>query len=205
MITIEQARPFYDGANAAHGFDHVLRVLALAVRIAEAEGADLEIVRAATLLHDVARAETAGTGQCHAQASARRAREILSGCPPERVEAVAHAIAAHRFRRGPAPATLEAKVLFDADKLDAIGAVGIARAYAIGGRRNSRLWADVPPDYTEGDLPSARAHTAVHEFVYKLSKLKDRMHTESGRAIAKERHAYMVAFFQRLGQEVRGE
>lgn len=205
MITVEQARRFYDGADAAHDFDHVLRVLTLAERIAKAEGADIEIVRAAALLHDVARAETAGTSRCHAQAGAGRAREILRGGPPERIEAVAHAIAAHRFRRPPAPATLEAKVLFDADKLDAIGAVGIARAYTVGGQRNSRLWADVPPTYAEGDLPSDREHTAVHEFVFKLSKLRDRMCTETGKAIAEERHAYMVAFFQRLGQEVRGE
>ncbi len=202
MITIEQARRFYDGADAAHDFDHALRVLALAERIAGAEGADVEIVRAAALLHDVARAETAGTDQCHARAGAERAREILRGHPPARVEAAAHAIAAHRFRRGPAPATLEAQALFDADKLDAIGAVGVARAYTIGGQRNSRLWADAPLDYTAGD---PREHTAVHEFVFKLSKLKDRMYTATGKAIAGERHAYMVAFFERLGQEIRGE
>ena len=205
MITIERSRRFYDGADAAHDFDHVLRVLALAEKIAEAEGAGLEIVRAAALLHDVARAETAATGRCHAQVGAERARQILRGHPSERVEAVAQAVAAHRFRRDPAPETLEAKALFDADKLDAIGAVGIARAYVIGGGRGSRLWADVPPDYAEGDLPSAREHTPAHEFVYKLSKLKDRMCTEAGKAIAEERHAYMVAFFERLGQEVRGE
>lgn len=205
LITIEGARRFYDGADAAHDFDHVLRVLTLATKIARSEGADVEIVRAAALLHDVARVETSVTGECHAQAGARRACKILREHPVERVEAVTHAIAAHRFRQGPVPATLEAQVLFDADKLDAIGAVGIARAYTIGGQRNSRLWADVPPDYVEGDLLSAREHTAVHEFVFKLSKLKDQMHTDTGKAIAEERHAYMVAFFQRLAQEVQGE
>ena len=205
MITVEQARRFYDGADAAHDFDHVLRVLALAERIAEAEGADVEIVRTAALLHDVARAGTAGTGQCHAQAGAERAREILRGHPLGRVEAVAQAIAAHRFRGSQPPETLEARVLFDADKLDAIGAVGIARAYTVGGRRNSCLWADVSLDYTEGDLPGERDHTAVHEFVFKLSKLRDKIHTETGKAIAEERHAYMVAFFQQLDHEVRGE
>jgi len=205
MISLEGARRLYDGADAAHDFDHVLRVLALAECIAAAEGADLEIVRTAALLHDVARVETAGTERCHAQIGAARARHVLRGQPAERVEAVAHAIAAHRFRREPEPATLEAQVLFDADKLDAIGAVGIARAYAIGGRRNSRLWADVALGYIEGDLPDVREHTAVHEFVFKLSKLQARMYTATGKAIARERHAYMVAFFQRLGQEVRGE
>ena len=205
MITVEKARPFYDGTDSAHDFDHVLRVLTLAEKIARAERADLRIVWAAALLHDVARAETAGTGRCHAQAGADRAREILRGYPLERVEAVAHAIAAHRFRQGLAPETLEAKVLFDADKLDAIGAVGVARAYVVGGQRNSRLWADVSLDYTEGDLPSPRDHTPAHEFVFKLSKLKDRLYTETGKAIAQERHVYMVTFFERLGQEVRGE
>jgi uncharacterized protein len=101
--------------------------------------------------------------------------------------------------------TLEARVLFDADKLDAIGAVGVARAYTVGGQRNARLWADVPLGYAEGDLPDARDHTPVHEFVFKLSKLRDQMHTPSAKAMAEERHAYMVAFFRRLGQEVRGE
>ncbi|MFZ5918154.1 MAG: HD domain-containing protein [Chloroflexota bacterium] len=205
MISIEQARRFYDGADAAHDFDHVLRVLTLAEQIARAEGADVEIVRAAALLHDVARAETAGTDRCHAEVGAERARHILRHQPPERVQAVAQAIASHRFRRGSAPETLEAQVLFDADKLDAIGAVGVARAYTVGGQRNSRLWADVPPDYAEGDPVEARDHTPAHEFVFKLSKLRDRMHTAAGRAIAAERHAFMVAFFERLGQEVRGE
>jgi uncharacterized protein len=202
VIAIQQARCLYDSADAAHDFDHVLRVLALAERIAAAEGADVEIVRAAALLHDVARAETAGDGRCHAQVGAERARSILRDHPSERVAAVAHAIAAHRFRRGPVPATLEARVLFDADKLDAIGAVGVARAYAVAGQRNARLWADAPLDYTAGD---PRDHTAAHEFVFKLSRLKDAMYTTTGKAIAGERHAYMVAFFERLGQEVRGE
>jgi len=205
MISIKDARCFYDGADAAHDFDHVLRVLTLAERIAQAEGADLEIVRAAALLHDVARAETAGTDRCHAEAGAERARLILRLHPPRRVQAVAQAIATHRFRRGSGPETLEAQVLFDADKLDAIGAVGVARAYAVGGQRNSRLWAEVPPDYAEGDLSERCDHTPVHEFVFKLSKLQDRMHTETGRAIAGERHAFMVAFFERLSQEARGE
>ncbi|MGC8838045.1 MAG: HD domain-containing protein, partial [Anaerolineae bacterium] len=98
VITVEEARALYTENDPAHGFDHVLRVLALAERIARAEGADLEIVRAAALLHDVGREEEARTGRCHAQVSAARAREVLHGHPPERVEAVAQAIAAHRFR-----------------------------------------------------------------------------------------------------------
>jgi uncharacterized protein len=123
------------------------------------------------------------------------------------VEAVAHAIAAHRFRTGPEPTTLEAQVLFDADKLDAIGAVGVARAFAYGGARGQRLWApiesvDLARWQEEGD--DLNVHTPIHEFVVKLSRIKERLFTPTGRAIAEERHAYMVGFYERLDAEVRG-
>lgn len=97
MTEVEEARKYYLEADAAHDFDHVLRVLALAERIARAEGADMEVLKAAVLLHDVARAEEERTGLCHARAGAQRAREILAGHPPEKAEAVAEDIAAHRF------------------------------------------------------------------------------------------------------------
>jgi uncharacterized protein len=169
MISIDKARGYYDDNDAVHDFDHVLRVLALAERIGQAEGADMEIVRAAALLHDVA---------------------------------------AHRFRADSAPETLEAQVLFDADKLDAIGAVGIARAFAYGGAHGQRLWVpiesvDAARWQEEGDDPDT--HTPVHEFVVKLSQLKGRLFTPTGRAIAEERHAYMVGFFERLDAEVWGQ
>jgi uncharacterized protein len=144
MITIEQARQYYQGADAIHDFDHVLRVLALAERLAQEEGANLETVRVAALLHDLARGQGDRLVTDHARAGAEFARELLAGQPPDRVEAVAHAIAAHRFRTGPDPQTLEAKVLHDADKLDAIGAIGVARAFAFGGHEGQRLWAEVP-------------------------------------------------------------
>lgn len=204
MITIEGARRYYQSHDAAHDFDHVLRVLALAERIASAEGADLEVVRAAVLLHDVGRAEQELTGRSHAELGAERAREILAHHPPAQVEAVCHAIAAHRFREPVPPQTLEAEVLHDADKLDAIGAVGIARAYLYGGIREQRLWGEVPMGYQAwGELPAD--HTPVHEFVFKLSKLKDTLYTDTARQIGEERHAYTVGFFQRLRSEVRGE
>jgi uncharacterized protein len=207
MITIAEARRYYGDADAVHDFDHVLRVLALAERIAQAEGADVEIVRAAVLLHDVGRAQAEVEGRDHAAIGAERARAILAGQPPTKVEAVAHAIAAHRYRVGPQPETLEAQVLFDADKLDAIGAVGVARAFAYGGAHGQRLWApvesvDIARWQEEGDDPET--HTPIHEFVVKLSQLKDRLFTSTGRAIAEERHAYMVSFFERMDAEVAG-
>jgi uncharacterized protein len=204
LITIEEARRHYEGADAIHDFDHVLRVLALAENLAEREGADLEIVRTATLLHDVARGWGDRLTTDHAQAGADFARRLLDGQPSERVEAVAHAIAAHRFRGTVSPRTVEARVLHDADKLDAIGAIGVARAFAYGGHEGQRLWAEVPPDYAES-AATRRQHTPVHEYQMKLSRIRGRLLTESARAIAEDRHAFMVAFFHRLEQEVRGD
>lgn len=198
MISLEQARALYAGGDTAHDFEHVLRVTALAVRLAEAEGADVEIVRTAALLHDIG-LDNGRVG--HEEVAAQRAREILAGQPREQVEAVAHAIRCHRFRAGPPPETLEAKCLFDADKLDAIGAIGVGRAFAYSGAIGQRLWGQVAPDYTGYKKED---HTPVHEFVVKLAKIKDRLATETGRRIGCERHAFMQAFFERLDQEVHG-
>jgi len=204
VISVEVARQYYQGDDVAHDFDHVLRVLALAERIAHAEGANAELVRAAVLLHDVARGEEELTGRGHAELGAERAGHILDGHPPEKVEAVCQAIAAHRFREGVPPQTLEAKVLYDADKLDSIGAVGVARAYLYGGLLKQRLWGEVRAGYQAwGELPEE--HTPVHEFVYKLSRVKDSLYTDTARRIGEARHAYMVEFFQRLERELGGE
>ncbi len=208
MITIEFARTFYPAeSDSAHDFDHVLRVVAMADRIAQAEGADRDIVQAAALLHDIGLDEgRAG----HETSAANRAREILRerGYDETFCAAVAHAIEAHRFRSGPTPQTLEAQVLFDADKLDAIGAIGVARAFAFGAHRGQRLWGTVPPDYADqmnGVEADPREHTAVHEFHVKLSKIKDRLFTSTGKKIATERHAFMVKFYEQLDREVNGE
>lgn len=202
MISVEEARRYYEGAHSSHDFDHVLRVLALAEHIARAEGGDLEVVQAAALLHDIGRAEEMRTGEDHAQIGARRAREILAGHPPEKVEAVVAAIAAHRFRGDPPPTTPEARALFDADKLDAMGAIGIARAFAYAGAHGQRLW--VPPEVALAQGDGTPDHTPVHEFVLKLSRLREAMTTPTGRALAEERHAFMVQFFARLEAEVQG-
>ena len=211
MLTLEFTRTLYPAdADSAHDFDHVLRVVAMADRIAQAEGADRETVRAAALLHDIGLdAGRAG----HETSAANRAKEILRehGYAGTFCESVAHAIESHRFRSGPAPQTLEAKVLFDADKLDAIGAIGVARAYAMSGMHHKPLWAEVSADYAgrqrtqgRGDATS-EGHTAVHEFVFKLSRLKDTLFTDAAKRIAVERHRFMDEFFARLSAEVKGE
>ncbi len=210
MISIAEARGLYDRADGVHDFDHVLRVLTLAMRIARAEGADISIVRSAALLHDVGRQEAERSGGDHAVLGATCAREILSKVPnaqPGYAKAVSDAIASHRFRTPPQPSTLEAEVLFDADKLDAIGAVGVARAFAYGGAHGQRLWApissvDIDHWTRQGDDPDA--HTPVHEYVVKLSRIRNHLYTSTAREIAEERHQAMVAFFERLDREVQG-
>ena len=210
MLTIDFARTLYPtDADAAHDFDHILRVLHMAEKIARAEGADLEVVQTAALLHDIG-LDQGRAG--HETSAANRAKEILKnlaqGYSDQFIAAVAHAIEAHRFRSGPSPETLEAKVLFDADKLDSIGAIGIARAFAFGGWRGQKLWAEVPPGYTEplnGRAADSTQHTAVHEYIVKLSKIKDRMQTPTGKRIAEQRHDFMVKFYEQLAREVKSE
>jgi uncharacterized protein len=183
--------------DAAHDFDHILRVLANAERIGAAEGASMEILRTATLLHDIGRAEQTRTGIDHAETGARQAGELLhqAGQPDDFIVAVCQAIATHRFRTGNAPQSLEAKILYDADKLDSIGAVGVARAFAYSGHHQRPLWCQ---DETGG-------HSALQEFRQKLVKIKEKLFTRTAREIAQERHQFMVNFFEQMTAEVAGD
>ena len=210
MPTIEQSHQWYPADDPVHGFEHVLRVLRLAEQIAQAEGADMEIVRAAVLLHDAA-ADLAGGGEpsargAHHLSSASFARQVLSaeGWPEARIAAVQHCIRAHRFRDDTArPQSLEAQVLFDADKLDAIGASGVARAVAYAARLGQPAYAAPSARFIEsGQLQPGEPHSAYHEYIFKLRKLKDRLHTPTARRMAEERHRLMADFFERLRQEM---
>lgn len=208
-ISIAAARALYANGGSSHDFAHILRVTALAERIGRAEGADLAIVRTAALLHDVTESEGRAD---HHLASATRARALLAGQPAAFVEAVAHAIAAHRFRVPPDPITLEAQVVFDADKLDITGAIGVARAFAYAGEHGNALWnapwraiAAEGGDALSRPAALGAAYTPGHEFVYKLDRIGERLYTAAARAIARERAAFMRAFFDRLDLEAQGE
>ncbi len=212
MPTIDQARAWYAGADPIHAFDHVLRVLALAERIGRAEGADLEILRAAVLLHDAVGSSPAGDGAGragHHHASAAFARQVLEeeGWPQARIEAVLHCIRAHRFRdHSEPPATLEARILFDADKLDVLGAIGAARTLGYAALDGQPAYAAPSAQFrASGVKQPGEPHSAYHEFLFKLSKVKDRMHTPTARALAQARYEYLAGFFEQLWAEVRGE
>lgn len=218
MISINAARAWYPASDPVHDFEHVLRVYALAERLAKAEGADWEIVQAAVLLHDAegaAQAETTqdevqntNPRQDHQNASAEFARQVLAGqgWPEVRIQAVMHAIRAHRFRGDrEKPETLEAMILFDADKLDAIGAIGVARAVAYAARAGQPVFSEPSQRFLEsGVREPGEPHSAYHEYIFKLRHLKDRLHTSLAKKIAEERHEYMAQFFSRIRQEIDG-
>ena len=212
MPTIDQAHHWYPDLDPVHGFDHVLRVYRMAERLALVEGADVEIVHAAALLHDAEGSATAGgeIGRSnHHHASSEFARQILEAenWPPERIAAVQHCIRAHRFRdNSEPPQSLEAKILFDADKLDVIGAIGVVRTVAFDIVVGQPVYSEPSQLFlSTGEKEPGEPHSSYHEYLFKLSHIKDRLFTATARAIAEERHQFMAEFFTRLAAEERGE
>jgi uncharacterized protein len=211
-VTKEEARAWYNEADPVHDFDHVLRVTRLAKRLALAEGADPEIVNAAALLHDSKGSAPDPGGNARAEhhiTSAHFAGEVLSakGWPEDKIKAVQHCILAHRFRgKEDKPETIEAKVLFDADKLDVLGAIGAARTIAYAALAGQPAYADPSPQFLEiGEREPGEPHSSYHEFLFKLQKVKSRMFTNTGKKLAEARHKYLVEFYEQLQAEIRGE
>ncbi len=204
MPTIEEARGFYPDDDPVHGFSHILRVYRLCERIGRQENADLTIVRAAALLHDVE--GDVDVREDHHLAAARFAEKTLlkEGWSAEAIKAVVHCIRAHRFRDdSEKPQTLEAQVLFDADKIDAIGAVGVARAVAYAVRAGMDVYAPPSDLYlSSGKYEPGESQTVAHEYLFKLRHIKDRLFTPSGRSLAAERHELMVRFFEGWMKEI---
>ena len=204
MPTIEEARDFYPDDDPVHGFSHVLRVYRLCELIGEQENADLEILRAAALLHDVD--GDVDIREDHHLAAARFAEKVLlkEGWGKDRIEKVTHCIRAHRFRDNlEQPQSLEAKVLFDADKIDAIGAVGVARAVSYAVRAGMDVYGPPSPTYlSTGKLAPGESQTVAHEYLFKLRHIKDRLFTAAGRSLAAERHDLMVRFFKGWMEEI---
>ncbi len=201
------ARKHFNNSRVSHAWDHTLRVYRLCERIGSKEGADMDVLLAAAYLHDIGRADQdASNGAvCHAHEGARIARPFIYALAVSRnrKQNIIHCIKAHRYRGNQGPKTLEAKVLFDADKLDAIGAIGIARAYLFAGEVGARLHS---PDVTvEESRPYSENDTGLREYRVKLRKIRDRMLTEEGRRLADVRHSFMKDFFKRFIKEYEGK
>ena len=210
MPSLETAKSWYPAHDPVHGFDHVERVYHMAAHLAAVEDADLEIVRAAVLLHDASGSHLAEQTdrETHHHASADFARQVLQdeGWPEERIQAVLHCIRAHRFRdNNEQPQTLEAKILFDADKLDAIGAIGVARAIGYSVQARQLTYSPPSPRFMQtGEKEAGEAHSAYHEYLYKLVRLKDLLYTPAARRIAERRHRTLVEYFEALRVEASG-
>ena len=188
-----------------HDWSHVERVYNMALRIAKREGADLDVVKAAVLLHDVARAmEDEGKIADHAMESAKMARKILreTKFPKEKIAKVVHCIEAHRFKKGLKAGSLEAKVLQDADRLDIIGAIGIARVFTRCGWSNQPIHDPKTPPKEKYD---GKLLTAVNHIYEKNLKVKNTINTKTAKQIAEERHRFVEQFLDRLLKEWNGE
>ena len=146
-----------------------------------------------------------GGEHCHAELGAELAEEILreEGSDEKTLGEVIHCVATHRFRGDNPPESVEAKVLFDADKLDSLGAVGIGRAFQFAGEVGAMLHdPDVDPEKTE---PYGPDDTAYREYLVKLRHIRERMLTKTGREMAESRSEFMKEFFERLNRETLGD
>lgn len=193
-------------SGAGHDYDHTLRVMKNArLLLPEEPDADEETVSFAALLHDCARPEEhASKGKvCHALRGAEIAFELLQqeGLPLEFCKAVSEAVRTHRYRDGIKPCTPEGKVLFDADKLDSLGAVGLGRAFLFAGACGARVH-NTAEEALAGE-PYGVEDTAYREYLVKLRHLPDAMLTPAGRRLGKKRLEFMTAFFEELDAEVR--
>jgi uncharacterized protein len=201
------AKKCFDKACGSHDWDHTLRVVRLCEILGPAENADMDVLGAAAYLHDIGRAlqDESNGAICHAEKGAQMAGPLVKALPlsKKQKQNIIHCIRSHRFRNQHKPATPEAKVLFDADKLDAIGAVGVARAFLFAGEVGARLH---NPDLdAESSRPYSVDDTGYREFKVKLCKIKERMLTAEGRKWALERHAFMDDFFNRFLAEYEGK
>ena len=208
LDTVKQlAHKHLQNSRGSHKWDHTLRVYRLCKHIGIAEGVDMEVVLAAAYLHDIGRGyqdESKGA-LCHAEKGVQMAGSILEKLALSEAQKnnILHCIRSHRFRGSHDPMTPEARVLFDADKLDAIGAVGVARAFLFAGEIGARLHSTRAR--IEDTRPYSTDDTGYREFKLKLCKIKDRILTGEGRKIARERHDFMEAFFKRFIEEYEGK
>lgn len=212
------ASSYYPQQDWAHGRNHVERVLKTALKLGKLEQADPEIIELAAILHDIfENKETHGgtEGFRHEIEGSKEARRILSqfGFAGETVDGVCHCIESHRKRTGRIePQTIEAKCLFDADKLDCIGAIGILRSAFISFDHHQEIYKEekdieayrrknIRPDRTIIDYSQ---HSSNLEYQLSLKSIANIMYTATGKRLARERAAFVAEFYDRLAKEMQG-
>ena len=202
---MQKVRQLLTDSGAGHDYDHTLRVMKNCEKLLEEmPGADRETVLFAALLHDCARPEEhRSKGRiCHARRGAELAAELLkdAAVPEGFIHAVAEAVRTHRYRDGILPQTPEGRILFDADKLDSLGAVGLGRAFLFAGSCGARVH-NTPEEALAGEA-YGKEDTAYREYLVKLRHLPEAMLTPAGRTLGAERLKFMEQFFERLNEEI---
>jgi len=207
--------------GGAHTLDHIKRVWQTAMQIAfEEKDVDMDILKASVLLHDIARIkeDLDKSGKTdHALLGAEMAVGILKSMhyPEDTIRQVQHCIQTHRYKGGREPVSMEAKILSDADKLDALGAIGVARAYMLANEYHEQLYSFVPVDRYAADnlvggkhggrIKEVLKHTPNLEFETKMRHIPEKLYTAKARKIAKQRVKFMEEFFDRIRNEIIGE
>ncbi len=209
------------GADAGHDLNHVMRDYNLCLKLTKGmKDIDSEVLELAALLHDIGGIVELKdkTGKvCHAAVSAKMTQNILKkfNYSQDKINKIIHCILAHRYRTGIKPKTKEAKILFDADKLDALGAIGVARAYIWIGNNKAQIYSDISlREYIKKNIVGSRVngrikdkskHNPFFEFELKLKRLPSKLYTQKAKMVAKERLSYMESFFDRLKEEINGK
>lgn len=192
-------------SDTAHDKEHIYRVLYTALDIAQAQDAvDCDVLICACLLHDIGRREqVADHSLCHAQVGAKKAFEFLkqNGFPEAFCTHVRDCIRTHRFRSGDTPQSIEAKILFDADKLDVSGAVGIARTLAYKGQHGEPLYSRTQDNHIS-DGSGDKTPSFFQEYKYKLEHIYDKFYTERGATLARARQKAAADFYNSLFAEI---
>lgn len=191
--------------DSAHDREHIYRVLFNALQIAQKEAdVDYDVLITACLLHDIGRKEQfADPTLCHAMVGGEKAYGFLmdNGFSEAFSQKVKHCIQTHRFRRSMEPESLEARILFDADKLDVTGALGIARTLMYQGDRAEPLYR-VRADGKISDGAQDTEPSFFREYKFKLENLYDKFYTEKGTQLAQQRREIAAAFYENLYREV---
>ncbi len=203
---IEKARELYPSTDPSHDFLHISRVVANALKIAAEEGADLNVVLPAAYFHDFVTVPKNDPRRAQAsRLSADAAKEYLASIhyPAQYLDAIGHAIAAHSFSAGIPPETIEAKVVQDADRLDGLGAIGIARCFATNALMQTAFY-DADEFFPETRTADDKKQAVDHFFV-KLFKLPDMMQTESARAEGRRRTAFMREYLEKMRAEATND
>lgn len=189
--------------DSAHDFEHVMRVYKNAQKICTLEKANEKLVLSAALLHDiVSYPKSDKRSKLSSIQSAKKSEQILKkyDFSKEEISIISDAIRDHSFSQNKTPRTLEGKILQDADRLDALGAIGIARVFATGGSLK-RPFYNIDDPFCKTRTPDDKTWTVDH-FFQKLLKLKSLMNTKSGKAEAKKRTSVLKEFLKQLKQEI---